>query len=330
MRKRIESIVQDYKQLVAILGILIFLFILFSVIAKGFFSYRNFINLLRQSSMLGIVCTGMAMVMISGGLDLSVGSQMSLVGIITALLVVKNGWNPFLAVLVGMTAVLVCGFINSFLVIKFKVWPMIVTLAMMQVIQGLCYIISDGLPVYGLPEYVKWIGQGYIGFMPVPVVILLIVMLTGAFILRKTYFGRYLYAVGSNSEAARLSGIRVNLVRASSYVICAFLSGIAGLVLMGRVASGQPAGGDGMEMDAITACVVGGIGLSGGVGMMPGVMLGVLIIGTLTNGLGVLGVGEFYQLVFKGIVLVLAVGVDCIRREHMANQKVVITDKKAK
>ena len=157
------------------------------------------------------------------------------------------------------------------------------TIAMMQIIQGVCYIISGGLPVYGLSENVKWIGQGYIAGIPVPVIIMLIVMLLGAFVLKKTYIGRYLYAVGSNEEGARLSGIKIKVVKTISYLICALLSGIAGLILMGRVASGQPAGGEGMEMDVITACVVGGIGLNGGVGNMKGVFLGVLIIGTLTK-----------------------------------------------
>lgn len=326
MKSKIKDSVQEYRQLIAILGILVFLVIFFSIIAKGFFTYNNFINLLRQLSMLGIVSTGMAMVLISGGLDLTVGSQMSLVGTVTALLIVKYQWNPLGAAVIGMVGVALCGFINSLLINKFKMWPMIATIAMMQIIQGVCYIISGGLPVYGLSENVKWIGQGYVAGIPVPVIIMLIVMFLGAFVLKKTYIGRYLYAVGSNEEGARLSGIKIKVVKTVSYLICALLSGIAGLILMGRVASGQPAGGEGMEMDVITACVVGGIGLNGGVGNMKGVFLGVLIIGTLTNGLGVLGVGAFYQLIFKGIVLLAAVGVDCIRREKMANKKVVITE----
>lgn len=270
MKSKIKDSVQEYRQLIAILGILVFLVIFFSIIAKGFFTYNNFINLLRQLSMLGIVSTGMAMVLISGGLDLTVGSQMSLVGTVTALLIVKYQWNPLGAAVIGMVGVALCGFINSLLINKFKMWPMIATIAMMQIIQGVCYIISGGLPVYGLSENVKWIGQGYVAGIPVPVIIMLIVMFLGAFVLKKTYIGRYLYAVGSNEEGARLSGIKIKVVKTVSYLICALLSGIAGLILMGRVASGQPAGGEGMEMDVITACVVGGIGLNGGVGNMKG------------------------------------------------------------
>lgn len=278
MKSKIKDSVQEYRQLIAILGILVFLVIFFSIIAKGFFTYNNFINLLRQLSMLGIVSTGMAMVLISGGLDLTVGSQMSLVGTVTALLIVKYQWNPLGAAVIGMVGVALCGFINSLLINKFKMWPMIATIAMMQIIQGVCYIISGGLPVYGLSENVKWIGQGYVAGIPVPVIIMLIVMFLGAFVLKKTYIGRYLYAVGSNEEGARLSGIKIKVVKTVSYLICALLSGIAGLILMGRVASGQPAGGEGMEMDVITACVVGGIGLNGGVGNMKGVFWEFLLL----------------------------------------------------
>lgn len=278
MKSKIKDSVQEYRQLIAILGILVFLVIFFSIIAKGFFTYNNFINLLRQLSMLGIVSTGMAMVLISGGLDLTVGSQMSLVGTVTALLIVKYQWNPLGAAVIGMVGVALCGFINSLLINKFKMWPMIATIAMMQIIQGVCYIISGGLPVYGLSENVKWIGQGYVAGIPVPVIIMLIVMFLGAFVLKKTYIGRYLYAVGSNEEGARLSGIKIKVVKTVSYLICALLSGIAGLILMGRVASGQPAGGEGMEMDVITACVVGGIGLNGGVGNSEGVFWEFLLL----------------------------------------------------
>lgn len=311
---------KQFKKQLAILIILVLLVMFFAFAAPGFFTFNNFISLIRQISILGVVSTGMALVLVSGGLDLSVGSQISLIGIICAALIVNGSVNPFVACVIGLLCTMMIGLLNSTIIIIANIWPMIATIAMMQVLQGIAYIISGGLPIYGLPEYMKWIGQGYVWVIPVPVIIMVVIMLLGSFLLNKTYFGRYLYAVGSNGEAARLSGVNITLIRTAVYVICSFLTGIGGLIMMGRVASGQPKAGANFEMDVLTACVVGGVGLNGGVGTMSGVIIGVFIMGVLSNGLGVMGVGEYYQLVCKGVVLILAVGFDGIQQKH-ANKK---------
>ncbi|MEG2383287.1 MAG: ABC transporter permease [Oscillospiraceae bacterium] len=300
------------------------LVVVFSLLAPGFFSVNNFISLTRQIAILGVVSTGMTLVLIAGGLDLSVGSQISLIGVLVATLIVNAGVNPILACIIGLICSTIIGYLNSVLIIKTNMWPMITTIAMMQVLQGVAYIITGGLPVYGMPDYMKAIGQGYLGPIPIPVIIMVVIMALGSFILNKTYFGRYLYAIGSNAEAARLSGINITKIKTIVYMICGLLAGIGGLIMMGRVASGQPKAGATFEMDVLTACVVGGVGLNGGKGKMSGVAIGVLIMGVLSNGLGVMGVSEYYQLVCKGAVLLLAVGFDGVQQMRAKSKKTVV------
>ena len=188
---------------------------------------------------------------------------------------------------------------------------MICTLAMQQVLQGITYMITGAAPVYGMPDSVKVLGQGYLWIIPVPVIIMVVCFAIGGFIMKRTYVGRYFYAVGSNPEATRLSGLSVKKIQLLSYLINGFFCGIAGIVMMSRIFSGQPKAGVGFEMDVITACVIGGVAFSGGKGTISGLVEGVLIMGVLSNGLGVKGVDSYTQLVFKGVVLILVVGIDC-------------------
>ena len=201
---------------------------------------------------------------------------------------------------------------------------MIATLGMMTISRGLAYIITGGLPVYGLPKGFVAIGQGYIGIIPIPVIFMLIIFLIGGFLLNNTYFGRYFYAMGGNQEAARLAGVNVGKLKIATYLISGFLCGIAGLILMFRINSGQPTAGIGMEMDVITAVVLGGVSLSGGEGKITGVFIGCLIIGVLSNGLIIMNIGEYYQLVVKGLVLVLAVSFDKLgQREKIKKSRTI-------
>ena len=259
--------------------LLIVLVIYFTLFARNFLSLKNITNLLRQTSVRGIMCVGFAIVMITGGLDLSVSSVISVVGCVTATWIVRSGIPPIIACIMGvLVAVLISG-INAGLILSTGMPAMICTLAMQQVLQGYAYMLTQATPVYGLPENLKWLGQGYVGIIPIPVIIMVICFIIGAFLLKRTYIGRYFYAVGCNPEAARLSGVNVKKVQLISYLIDGLFVGIAGLVMMSRIFSGQPKAGVGYEMDVITACVVGGIAFTGGKGTISGLILGVLVMG---------------------------------------------------
>ena len=301
--------------------ILLALILLFSLLSPNFLKTSNLFTILRQTAMVGILSVGGAIIMISGGIDLSIGVQMGFSGIIAALLMVNGGVAPVPACLAGFLATTFLGFVNGLIITSTNMPPLIATLGMMNIVKGINYIITSGLPVYGIPKSVTVLGQGYVGPIPVPVIVMAVIFLLGGFILKKTYFGRYIYAVGSNDEAARLTGLHTKAIRLLAYTIGGACAGIAGLVLMARVNSAQPMSGWGTEMDVITACVVGGISLSGGEGNMLGVVTGVLIMGVLSNGMAVLGMSEYHQLVVKGVVLILAVGFDCVQRQLGAKSK---------
>lgn len=294
--------------------ILALLVIVFSFATQAFATLSNILNLLRQISMLGLVAVGMAIVLISGSLDLSVGAQISLVTVVAATLIVKLGFNPLIACILGVLCAVAISLINCFIIVKTGVFPMIATIAMTSVVQGLCYIIAKGVPIYGLSEGVKAIGQGYVGIIPIPIIIMAVVFVLGAVLLKKTHIGRYFYAVGGNKEATRLSGISTWKVQLLAHLILGVLTGLTGLIMMARIGSGQPKAGVAFEGDVLTACVVGGVALSGGSGTITGVFIGSLIIGVLSNGLSLMGVSEYYQLLFKGIVLLGAVSIDSYRQ----------------
>jgi ribose transport system permease protein len=303
---------------------LLVLMIVFSIASPIFLSWKNILNIARQISMLSIVAVGMSFVLLAGGIDLSVGSQISIIGVAVSLMIVKLGMNPVMACILGLIMTTMIGFFNGFVITKTKIAPLIATLAMQTILQGVSYIICGGLPVYGLPKSIKVFAQGYIfGVIPIPVVIMLFIVAIGAFILNKTYLGRYFYAVGSNEEATRLSGINTDKIRIIVYTLCGLLSGMAGIIMLGRVSSGQPVAGVGYEMDVLTAIVLGGVSVSGGKGKISGAFIGVLIIGVLSNGMSILGIDEYYQLVIKGVVLLLAVIFDSLQLINSKKKKVL-------
>lgn len=313
-----------------VLILLIIVIAYFGITAPGFMTVGNGMSLLRQIAVLGILSTGFSMVMIAGGLDLSISSQLSLVSCATAMMIV-NGVPSILACIAGIVIAVLISTFNGCAIVTTGMPAMICTLAMQQVLQGVVYIFTGASPVYGLPDSMKIIGQGYIlGIVPIPIIIMAVIFLIGAFILNRTYLGRYFYAVGSNEEATRLSGLSSKKIMILSYVINGVFVGLASIVLMSRIASGQPAAGQGYEMDVITACVVGGIAFSGGKGKMLGVVQGVLVMGVLSNGLGVKGVDSYTQLLCKGIVLIVVVSIDCLREKRARSQKMVITHENQK
>lgn len=301
--------------------VLLFLIVFFSFASDAFLSVNNLLNILRQVSIIGIVAVGMTYVILTAGIDLSIGSIIGVSAVLAAKLMLF-GMNPFLACLITLIVGVIIGLINTYFIHEIQIPPLIVTLATLTALRGIAYIITGGLPVYGLPEGYSFIGQGYVLGVPVPVIIMVICFIAGYIVLEKTRFGRYVYGVGSNEEASRLSGINVRKVKYIVYSLSGFLSALAGLVLLSRVNSGQPTAGTSYELDVIIGVVLGGVSMNGGAGRISGVITGILIMGVLTNGMILLNISEYYQLVVKGGVLLLAVSLDYIskkRRVKVAN-----------
>jgi ribose transport system permease protein len=313
-RLKIAANAVDVLKRYGIYAVLLVLVIFFSITSENFFQSSNLLNVARQVSMLGIASVGFAFVLLLGGIDLSIGSVVTLVNIVTAWLMVTATMNPILASILALIMSAAIGFVNGWIIANIRMPPLIVTLAMMIIIEGLAYLICQGLPIYGFPKSYTVIGQGYIGPIPIPVIIMAIIMSIGSFILNKKYFGRYFYAVGGNEQAANLSGIKVKNVKYLVYTLSGFFAGIAGIVILSRTNSAQVLSGKGLEFDVLTACVLGGVSVTGGFGKISNVVAGVLILGVLSNGLVLLDVSQFVQMVIKGTVLMLAVAFDCLQR----------------
>lgn len=284
--------------------------LVFAFIAPNFLSVRNILNVLRQISMLGIVSAGITYVMMAGAMDLSVGGQMAVTGLLTALMMNRLGLHPAIAVLGALIIGTAMGGLNGLIGVKFKIEPMIVTLGTMIVWEGAAYVITGGYPVFDFSEGFAFIGQGYIGPIPFPVVIMAVVVGIAAFILNKTYFGRYVIALGGNQEAARLAGVDVNRLMVTVYCVSGFFTAIASVILLSRTNSAQPGAGASYAFDCITASVLGGVSVKGGKGNIWGTVVGVIFIGVLNNAFLLMNMNESYQDVFKGIILLIAVALD--------------------
>lgn len=292
-----------------ILIVLIVLIIFFSIASPAFLTSDNLFNILRQVAIVGIVAVGMTMVLLTGGIDLSVGAIIGVAGVMAAQLML-SGVHPVWASLITLAACALLGAINGFFINTVKIPALITTLGTMTAIRGVAYLLTGGLPVFGFSSSFKMMGQGYLWIIPIPVLIMIAVFIVGYIFLNKTVYGRYIYGVGGNEEASRLSGVSVQKVKALVYTACGFLSGLAGLVLLSRVNSGQPKAGTSYEMDIITAVVLGGVSIFGGEGKINFVIIGVLIMGVLSNGMILLNINEYVQWVVKGLVLLFAVGFD--------------------
>ncbi len=300
----------------AMFTVLAVIFCVFSITAPVFLQVSNLLDLTRQVSMLGIAAVGMTFVVLLGGIDLSIGSQISMINVVTAYLMVSMGMNPWLACILGLIMATVTGFVNGWIVANVGIPPIIVTLASQIILAGLAYKISGGLPIFGFPAKFAIIGQGYLGIIPIPIIIMIIIFALGSFTLNKTYFGRYFYAVGGNEEASRLSGIKIKNVKYLAYTLSGFFAGIAGIVMLSRTNSAQPIAGQGFEFDALTAAILGGVSVTGGSGKISNVVAGTLILGVLTNGFVLLNIDSYTQMIIKGIVLLLAVGYDCMQKNR--------------
>lgn len=282
-----------------------------SLTSPDFLTVGNLLNVMRQASINALIGFGMTLVILLGGIDLSVGSILALSSVMIASLM-QSGMPPMLATLLGIVAGGLMGLVNGLVISKGKVAPFIATLGSMTVLRGLALVVSDGSPISNFnSDFFSMLGGGYVArLIPIPVVLMLIMFGVFWFVLRKTVFGRHVYATGGNADSARLSGVKVDRVQLWVYSISGVMAALAGVVLTSRLNSAQPTAGTGYELDAIAAVVLGGTSLTGGRGWIFGTLVGALLIGVLNNGLNLLDVSSFYQQVVKGGVILLAVLID--------------------
>lgn len=301
-----------YKNMLRKLGPLlgfIVLCIVLSIVSEQFLTVSNLLNVTRQVSINAVIAVGMTLVILTGGIDLSVGSIVALAGSVTAGLLV-GGLSIPMAVLAGLLLGTFIGMMNGIFITYGKIPPFIATMGMMTIVRGYTLVYTDGRPITGFSESFRSIGGGYVGSVPIPVIIMILIFIFAWLILKKNKFGRYIYAIGGNEEAARLSGINTRKNLIGVYSIAGLLAALSGIILASRLNSAQPTAGAAFEMDAIAAVVLGGTSLAGGRGTIVGTLVGALIIGVLDNGLNLLNVSSFYQQVAKGVVILLAVLMD--------------------
>ena len=290
--------------------------IIFSIASGGtFITGNNIVNISRQVSYYGIASIGMTFVILIAGIDLSIGSIITLVNVVCAYLMVNAGMNMWVAVIISLLLATAIGTLNGGMVASIGIPALIATFASQTIFEGISYLISGGRPISGFTSDFGLFGRWAVGPVPICALIMIACFALGSFILNKSYFGRYFYAIGGNEEAAELSGIRVNRVKYLIYALSGFFAGLAGIVLLSRSGSAQSTVGKGLEFDVITCVVLGGVSVNGGVGRMSGVVAGVLIIGSLTNGMILMDVSEYTQMVVKGLVLAVAVGIDCMSKK---------------
>lgn len=299
---------------------LIVLVILVTVLSPGFIAPANLLNLLRQVSINALIAFGMTFVILTGGIDLSVGSILALTGAVTASMI-SSGFSPALSLLLGVILGAVFGALNGFLIAYGKAAAFIATLATMTIFRGATYVFTNGNPITGAKMNESFIfqfmGRGYLFGIPFPIIIMAVAYVILFVLLHKTTFGRKTYALGGNEQAAFIAGVKTKRVTMWIYTISGMMAAIAGVILTSRLGSAQPDAGTSYEMDAIAAVVLGGTSLAGGKGRIFGTLIGALIIGTLNNGMNLLGISSFYQQIVKGIVILIAVLLD--RRSKSSN-----------
>jgi ribose transport system permease protein len=302
--------------------ILLSLLILFSFIAPNFMTIGNLRTLIRQVSFSGIAAVGLMFVMISGGIDLSIGSQVVLTNVLLAIMMVYGKMEPVVAIPLILGVGLILGAINGLLSITLKVHPLIITLGTSAIYKGIGYIINMSRNIMGFPDSFRWLGQGYVWGIPVPVIVWVIVALIGAFVLNKTYFGRRVFALGGNEEAARLAGVHISGMKVILFMICGFTAAITSVLLLSRVFAGQTVTGQGLEFDCLTAALLGGVSFKGGEGSVFGLVVGIVIIGVLNNAMQLASFPDFSQTVVKGVVLLAAVSFDTYQKNRKAKETI--------
>lgn len=308
--KRWNFLLND--QITRKIGIIVSLLLLstvFAIMSEKFLTKSNIVNVFQQSTINGCVALGMTLVIITSGIDLSVGSMMALSGMVMAMLMVAEIPVP-LAVAAGVLLGIACGIVNGVLIAKIKLQPFLVTLGTMSVYRGITLIISDGLPVRGLPSGFSNTMNALNGSFPVPIIILLVFAVLMFLVIKYSKYGQYVFAIGGNEEATRLSGINTDLVKMVTYAISGFACSLAAIIFLGRLAASDPQAGASYEMNAIAAAAIGGASLAGGKGSIVGTIIGVLILQTLNNGLTLLNVQSFYQTFAIGMIIIIATIID--------------------
>lgn len=308
LKKNLQNIFGKNKGIIIVLLIMI---ALLSLLSPVFLTTNNIISLVQQITINMFIALAMTLVIITGGIDLSVGSIVALTGSITVGLIVQNGISIPIAIIIGLAIGLFVGLINGLIITNFKLPPFIVTLATMNVARGISYIYTGGSSIRITNESFTNLGTARLfGIIPIPILYMLVFVTLFSILLSKTKFGTYVYAIGGNREAARLSGINTSKTEIYVYVISGIMAAFAGIILAARMYSGQPSVGQGYEMDAIAASVLGGVSMAGGKGNISGTVFGAIVIGIVSNGLNLLGISSFWQLVVMGIIIIVAVIVD--------------------
>ena len=305
---------EKFSSILGPLIALLVLCVLLTVVTDQFFKTSNFLNILRQAAINALVSFGMLFVLLTGGIDLSVGATIACSGCMMGIMIKGGITNTFLLLLVGMLCGLVIGLINGLLFTKLDLpHPFVSTLGTQLVIRGFCLWITGSASMSGFPDGVMWLGYQNIAGFPICFILVLVVAIVASIFLKRTALGRYIYSIGGNREAARLSGIKVKPLLNLTYILSGLLAALAGIVMIGRVSLAYPNAGDGYEMNAIAACVIGGASFNGGRGSVGGTLIGALIIAVLNNGLNLLGAQSDIQKMILGLVVILAVFVDVVR-----------------
>lgn len=312
----LRNLLMGNKAFLIVLGMCIIM----SIASPVFLRTSNLLNITRQVCVSTLLSIGFTVVLSSGHMDLSVGTLMGLCGMVLAKMIKEGGVPVPLAIVITLLLGTVCGALNAAMITIFRVVPFVATMATQSIFKGANYLISNLVPVAGLPSSLVFIGQGYFLGIPVPVYIMIVVIILVWIMMNRTKFGRYVLAMGGNAEAARVSGINVDKMRYGVYMVGGFCTGIASVVMTARTASAQVSAGTGMEMDAIAAVVIGGTAMSGGNANVWGTLFGCLIVGIVNNGLNLLGVDSNWQVIAKGVLILFAVIIDTLTARAQAER----------
>ncbi len=306
--KMIERVINDFGVALILIGLVIVM----SILVPGFLSFINLVNILRQVAVIGIIGFGVTLIIITGGIDLSSGSLVALVGVVVAGLL-SSGYSLWLSIILSLIVGGLCGLSSGGLVAFTGIPPFIATLGMMSIARAAALLYSQGRPISIMSESFLFIGSGTIFGIPVPIIIFIVAGILTHIILRKTRFGKYVFAIGGNEQAAAVCGINVKRIKLYVYAFAGIMSALAGIVLTSRISSGNPTSGMSYELDAIASAVIGGTSLSGGIGSIFGTFIGALIIGSLNNGLMLAGISPYWQQIAKGLAIIGAVVLDVYR-----------------